>query len=178
MILIQHFNPFLAADWWMDDGTWSSAPFLGTSRLPACILYSMLVIPRGYPELDLSRMAHGTLWSSCRDAWVSKFYHSSSQLLTSNFLVLRDDYFITAISSVPLDSLIRFLVDFVPNTEPECTVVRLNDVLNSELTQAQTFTFFSPTSAVERRRRAPACNSRVFCSPTHHSLSQVVGRSS
>jgi WD40 repeat protein len=27
-----------------------------------------LVIPRGYPELDLSHMAHGTHWSSCRDA--------------------------------------------------------------------------------------------------------------
>ncbi|KAG2144690.1 uncharacterized protein EDB93DRAFT_1152786 [Suillus bovinus] len=26
-----------------------------------------LVIPRGYPELDLSRMVHGIHWSSCRD---------------------------------------------------------------------------------------------------------------
>ncbi|KAG2128367.1 uncharacterized protein EDB93DRAFT_1234924 [Suillus bovinus] len=26
-----------------------------------------LVIPRGSPEIDLSRMAHGTRWSSCRD---------------------------------------------------------------------------------------------------------------
>ncbi|KAG2744333.1 hypothetical protein P692DRAFT_20695387, partial [Suillus brevipes Sb2] len=26
---------------------------------------TLLVIPRGYPELDLSRMAHGTRWSSC-----------------------------------------------------------------------------------------------------------------
>ncbi|KAG1894943.1 uncharacterized protein F5891DRAFT_700958 [Suillus fuscotomentosus] len=30
--------------------------------------WTVLVIPRGYPELDLSRMAHGTRWSSCRDA--------------------------------------------------------------------------------------------------------------
>jgi WD40 repeat protein len=30
--------------------------------------WTLLVIPRGYPELDLSRMAHGTRWSSCRDA--------------------------------------------------------------------------------------------------------------
>ncbi|KAG1800453.1 uncharacterized protein HD556DRAFT_1265611 [Suillus plorans] len=29
--------------------------------------WTSLVIPRGYPEIDLSRMAHGTLWSSCRD---------------------------------------------------------------------------------------------------------------
>ncbi|KAG2066989.1 WD40 repeat-like protein, partial [Suillus decipiens] len=28
--------------------------------------WTSLVIPRGYPELDLSRMAHGTRWSSCR----------------------------------------------------------------------------------------------------------------
>ncbi|KAG1825262.1 hypothetical protein EV424DRAFT_1392861 [Suillus variegatus] len=27
-----------------------------------------MVIPRGGPELDLSCMAHGTRWSSCRDA--------------------------------------------------------------------------------------------------------------
>jgi WD40 repeat protein len=30
--------------------------------------WTSLVIPRGYPELDLSRMAHGTHWSRCRDA--------------------------------------------------------------------------------------------------------------
>ncbi|KAG2337599.1 hypothetical protein BDR05DRAFT_764629 [Suillus weaverae] len=30
--------------------------------------WTSLVIPRGSPELDLSRMAHGTHWSSCRDA--------------------------------------------------------------------------------------------------------------
>ncbi|KAG2745398.1 hypothetical protein P692DRAFT_20743568, partial [Suillus brevipes Sb2] len=30
--------------------------------------WTLLVIPRGYSELDLSRMAHGTRWSSCRDA--------------------------------------------------------------------------------------------------------------
>ncbi|KAG2090631.1 uncharacterized protein F5147DRAFT_690959 [Suillus discolor] len=30
--------------------------------------WTSLVIPRGYPELDLSCMAHGTRWSSCRDA--------------------------------------------------------------------------------------------------------------
>ncbi|KAG1768557.1 hypothetical protein EDD22DRAFT_818447 [Suillus occidentalis] len=30
--------------------------------------WTLLVIPRGYPELDLSRMAHGTRWTSCRDA--------------------------------------------------------------------------------------------------------------
>ncbi|KAG1821427.1 hypothetical protein EV424DRAFT_1322317 [Suillus variegatus] len=29
---------------------------------------TVLVIPRGYPELDLSRMAHGTCWLSCQDA--------------------------------------------------------------------------------------------------------------
>ncbi|KAG1791036.1 uncharacterized protein HD556DRAFT_662413 [Suillus plorans] len=29
--------------------------------------WTVFVIPRGYPELDLSRMAHGTRWSSCRD---------------------------------------------------------------------------------------------------------------
>ncbi|KAG1893239.1 uncharacterized protein F5891DRAFT_1067440, partial [Suillus fuscotomentosus] len=30
--------------------------------------WTSLVIPRGFPELDMSRMAHGTRWSSCRDA--------------------------------------------------------------------------------------------------------------
>ncbi|KAG2158571.1 uncharacterized protein EDB93DRAFT_1118964 [Suillus bovinus] len=30
--------------------------------------WNSLVIPRGGVELDLSRMAHGTNWSSCRDA--------------------------------------------------------------------------------------------------------------
>ncbi|KAG1750300.1 hypothetical protein EDD22DRAFT_916618 [Suillus occidentalis] len=30
--------------------------------------WTLLVIPRGYPELDLSRMAHKTRWSSCRNA--------------------------------------------------------------------------------------------------------------
>ncbi|KAG2107044.1 uncharacterized protein F5147DRAFT_220287, partial [Suillus discolor] len=29
--------------------------------------WTSLVIPRGYPELYLSCMAHGTRWSSCRD---------------------------------------------------------------------------------------------------------------
>ncbi|KAG2112310.1 uncharacterized protein F5147DRAFT_609249 [Suillus discolor] len=29
---------------------------------------TVMVIPRGGPELDLSLMAHGTRWSSCRDA--------------------------------------------------------------------------------------------------------------
>ncbi|KAG2124214.1 hypothetical protein DEU56DRAFT_744711, partial [Suillus clintonianus] len=27
-----------------------------------------MVIPRGYAELDLSKMEHGTRWSNCRDA--------------------------------------------------------------------------------------------------------------
>ncbi|KAG2071005.1 hypothetical protein BDR04DRAFT_945441, partial [Suillus decipiens] len=27
--------------------------------------WTSLVIPRGYVELDLSRMVHGTHWSSC-----------------------------------------------------------------------------------------------------------------
>ncbi|KAG1879573.1 hypothetical protein C8R48DRAFT_686170 [Suillus tomentosus] len=30
--------------------------------------WTSLVIPRGHAELDLSCMAHGTRWSSCRDA--------------------------------------------------------------------------------------------------------------
>ncbi|KAG1801089.1 uncharacterized protein BJ212DRAFT_1439494 [Suillus subaureus] len=38
------------------------------SRHPFYTPWTSLVIPRGHPELDLSRMAHGTHWSSCRDA--------------------------------------------------------------------------------------------------------------
>ncbi|KAG1791489.1 uncharacterized protein BJ212DRAFT_1374002, partial [Suillus subaureus] len=38
------------------------------SRRPFYTPWTSLVIPRGHPELDLSRMAHGTHWSSCRDA--------------------------------------------------------------------------------------------------------------
>jgi WD40 repeat protein len=38
------------------------------SRLPFYTPWTSLVIPSGCPELDLSRMAHGTHWSSCRDA--------------------------------------------------------------------------------------------------------------
>jgi WD40 repeat protein len=38
------------------------------SRLGLHNPWTSLVIPRGYPELDLSRMVHGTHWSSCRDA--------------------------------------------------------------------------------------------------------------
>ncbi|KAG1812653.1 hypothetical protein EV424DRAFT_1418164 [Suillus variegatus] len=30
--------------------------------------WTSLVIPRGHPQLDLSRMAYGTRWSSCRHA--------------------------------------------------------------------------------------------------------------
>ncbi|KAG1790743.1 uncharacterized protein BJ212DRAFT_1420209, partial [Suillus subaureus] len=30
--------------------------------------WTILVIPKGYPELDLRRMAHGTQWSNCRNA--------------------------------------------------------------------------------------------------------------
>ncbi|KAG2153456.1 uncharacterized protein EDB93DRAFT_1135027 [Suillus bovinus] len=39
-----------------------------TSRHAFYTPWTSLVIPTGYPELDLSRMAHGTHWSSCRDA--------------------------------------------------------------------------------------------------------------
>ncbi|KAG2141161.1 uncharacterized protein EDB93DRAFT_640194 [Suillus bovinus] len=38
------------------------------SRHPFYTPGTAMVIPRGGVELDLSRMAHGTRWSSCRDA--------------------------------------------------------------------------------------------------------------
>ncbi|KAG1789754.1 uncharacterized protein HD556DRAFT_1243384, partial [Suillus plorans] len=38
------------------------------SRHPFYSPGTAMVIPRGGVELDLSRMAHGTRWSSCRDA--------------------------------------------------------------------------------------------------------------
>ncbi|KAG2089317.1 uncharacterized protein F5147DRAFT_587190, partial [Suillus discolor] len=38
------------------------------SRCPFYFPGTVMVVPRGGVELDLSRMAHGMRWSSCRDA--------------------------------------------------------------------------------------------------------------
>ncbi|KAG2335439.1 hypothetical protein BDR05DRAFT_898535, partial [Suillus weaverae] len=43
-----------------------------------------LVIPRGGPELDLSRMAHGQHWQKCRERSVSSSLLCSSHLLKSS----------------------------------------------------------------------------------------------
>ncbi|KAG2745329.1 WD40 repeat-like protein, partial [Suillus brevipes Sb2] len=51
------------------------------SRNPFYSPATALVIPRGCPELDLSRMAHGGHWQQCREKLVSSKPFRSSQLL-------------------------------------------------------------------------------------------------
>jgi hypothetical protein len=41
------------------------------SRYPFYSPGTTLVIPRGGPKLDLSRMAHGQHWQKCQEEWVS-----------------------------------------------------------------------------------------------------------